>query len=237
MAYLSALSPKVQNVWASLGRTGDKYVLVGGTALAWRLGHRVSFDVDLATSGPCEHPRVLRSRWANDAIGKHKWLRKHPDHYIKFFATETTPKIDVHGRVPAGCLALPTRAENGLRIASVTDILKQKLVAMAFREEVRDGEDVVAILTRGRANVRLAVAALRDESGIGVGEDDAERLGKRLQDLPHSPWRGLPALAALVPELLSEHPVALKLASERIEGPEILNRLQDALGHEQDRTR
>jgi len=41
MAYLSALSPKVQNVWASLGRTGDKYVLVGGTALAWRLGHRV----------------------------------------------------------------------------------------------------------------------------------------------------------------------------------------------------
>ena len=60
MGHPSALSPEILNVWDSLGQTGSNYVLVGGTALAWRLGHRMSFDVDLVTSGPVDHPRVLR---------------------------------------------------------------------------------------------------------------------------------------------------------------------------------
>ena len=218
----TALSPKVRNVWRAIGRTGGKYVLIGGTALAWRLGHRVSFDVDLCTSGPVDHPRVLRKRWANEAIGRHKWLRRRPDHYVKFFATDTAPKIDIHGRVPGGCLDLPACAPNGLRIASLTDILKQKMVAMAVREEERDGEDVAAILKHGKVDVRLAVAALRDETGTGIGADESERLGRRLEDLPHSPWRDFPELATLVPELLSERTASLRLAFDRIEGPDRL---------------
>ena len=220
MGHLDALSPEVRNVWEAVGRTGDQYVLIGGTALAWRLGHRMSFDVDLCTSGSVEHPLVLRRQWAHPDIGKHKWLRRKPGHYVNFFATDTTPKIDVHGRVSVGCLDTPTRAPNGLLIASLTDILKQKLAAMSAREEERDGEDVAAILTHGQANVRLAVAALRDETGIGLGVGETERLGRRLADLPHSPWRGFPVLATLVPELLAERTVPLTLASDRIEGPD-----------------
>ena len=187
----------------------------------------MSFDVDLVTSGPVDHPRVLRRRWANAAIGKHKWLRRSPDHYVKFFATDTAPKIDVHGRVSVGCLDTPTCAPNGLRIASLTDILKQKLVAMCGREEQRDGMDVAAILTHGQANVRLAVAALRDETGIGLGGDEAERLGQRLADLRHSPWRDFPELATLAPELLHRHTAPLTLACDRIEGPDTLNTALD----------
>ena len=220
--HLTALAPKVRNVWDSMGQTGSKYVLIGGTALAWRLGHRESYDVALCTSLPVDHPRVLSRRWANEAIGKHKWVRRRPDHYVKFFATDTAPKIDVHGRVPGGCLDLPTRAPNGLRIASLTDILKQKLVAMAVREVARDGEDVAAILKCGKANIRLAVAALRDESGIGIGPDESERLGQRLEDLSHSPWYAFPELATLASELLSEHTVALRVTCNRIEGPDEL---------------
>ena len=220
--HLSILAPKVRNVWDSIGRTGGKYVLIGGTALSWRLGHRESYDVDLCTGAPVDHPRVLRRRWANESIGKHKWVRRRPDHYIKFFSTDTAPKIDVHGRVPGGCLDLPTCAPNGLRIASLTDILKQKLVAMTAREVARDGEDVAAILKHGKANVRLAVAALRDESGIGIGPDESERLGQRLEDLAHSPWYDFPELSTLAAELLSEHTVALRVACDRIEGPERL---------------
>ena len=219
MPHFDFLSDKIQNVWEALGRTGDQYVLIGGTALAYRLGHRVSVDIDLCTSRPAEHPNVLRRKWNSPAIGKHKWLRRRPDHYIKFFETEHAPKIDVHGKVPGGCLELPQTAPNGLRIASVTDILKQKLVAMCDREQPRDGEDVAAILASGLANVDQAVAALRDEFRmVGVGDYEAESLGERLANLRHTPWSACSGLVALAPVLLTTNREKPNLACKRIEG-------------------
>ena len=73
-----------------------------------------------------------------------------------------------------------------------------------------------------KRDVRLAAAALRDETGTGIGPDESESLGRRLEDLSHSPWRGFPELATLVPELLSEHTASLRLAFDRIEGPDRL---------------
>lgn len=43
MFHLDFLGDKIRNVWDALGRTGDQYVLIGGTALAYRLGHRAGF--------------------------------------------------------------------------------------------------------------------------------------------------------------------------------------------------
>ena len=220
MPHYNFLSAKIQHVWEALGRTGDQYVLIGGTALAYRLGHRISRDIDLCTSRPAEHPNVLKRKWNSTAIGKHKWLRRRPDHYIKFFETEKAPKINVHGRVPGGCLELPRVAPNGLRVASITDILKQKLVAMCDREQPRDGEDVAAILASGLASIENAVAALRDQTGmLGVGDAEVETLAQRLADLRHSPWRAFPCLEALAPALLSESCAAPSVACGRIEGP------------------
>lgn len=229
MPHFDFLSDKIQSVWEALGRTGDQYVLIGGTALAYRIGHRISVDIDLCTSRPAEHPNVLRKKWSTPAIGRHKWLRRRPDHYIKFFETEHAPKIDVHGKVPGGCLELPQRAPNGLRIASVTDILKQKLVAMCDREQPRDGEDVAAILTSGLANVEQAVAGLRDQTGmLGIGDSEARLLAQRLADLRHSPWRGFPALEALAPVLLAKDRARPILAHERVEGPSTVPDLNPA---------
>ena len=223
MPHFDFLSDKIQNVWDALGRTGDQYVLIGGTALAYRIGHRVSVDIDLCTSRPAEHPNVLRRKWNSPVIGKHKWLRRRPDHYIKFFETGRAPKIDVHGKVPGGCLELPQTAPNGLRIASVTDILKQKLVAMCDREQPRDGEDVAAILASGLAHVEQAVAALRDEFRmLGVGDREAESLGQRLSDVRHTPWSSFSGLEALAPMLLTANREKPELACERIEGPAIV---------------
>lgn len=214
-----SLDRKVQNVWESIGRTGDRYVLIGGTALAWHLGHRVSFDVDLSTSGPVEHPRVIRQRWGTHIVGKHKWLRRSPDHYVKFFATSDAPKIDIHGKVQTGCLDSPIICESGLRIASLTDILKQKLVAMTARQVARDGEDVAALLEDGRADVGLAIAALKDETGTGVGLDAAVALGMTLKDLAATEWNAFPSLRALTERLLMEEDAPVRLFSDRIEGP------------------
>lgn len=220
MEHVDCLGPKVRNVWDALGRTGERYVLIGGTALALRLGHRVSVDIDLATSLPCEHPRVLRRHWGDPRIGKHKWLRRTPDHYIKFFATAEAPKIDVHGRVPGGCLDTPETAANGLRIAALTDLLRQKLIAMCHRDESRDGDDVAALLQDGRANVERAVAGLHDDvHALGVGEDEAHTLGDRLADLAASPWHEHAGLVVLVEPLMATGLASPVCHAEQIQGP------------------
>ena len=228
MPHYHALSENIRNVWDSIGRSGPSYVLIGGTALAYLLGHRVSQDIDLATSRPAEHPNALRRKWDNDLIGKHKWLRRSPDHYIKFFPTDQSPKIDVHGKVRGGCLELPRLASNGLRISSITDILRQKLTAMCFREEERDGKDVAAILESGAANVEQAVAGLRDERlMMGVGDVQAAILGERLQDLAHSPWHAYSSIRTLAEPLTAESWARPRPACERIEGPDEVGPIAD----------
>lgn len=219
-----SLDRKVQNIWEALGRTGGNYVLVGGTALAWHLGHRVSYDVDLLSSRPVEHPRALRKRWDSDLIGKHKWVRRSPDHYIKFFATDRAPKIDVHGKSAIGCLAAPVECETGLRLASLTDILKQKLAAMYARESERDAQDVVALLDCGKADMELAVSALRDESGIGIGIEACAELGRKLRASETPQWKGIGGAKALAEALLDTSPQTFYLFHENVEGPAVLAR-------------
>lgn len=82
--------------------------------------------------------------------------------------------------------------------------------------------NLAAILSHGQANVRLAVAALRDETGIGLGVAKAERLGQRLADPPHGPWRDYLELSTRAPELLKGHAIPLTLACDPIEGPDTL---------------
>ncbi|MCY4200244.1 MAG: nucleotidyl transferase AbiEii/AbiGii toxin family protein [Gammaproteobacteria bacterium] len=234
MSFFESLDGKIQAIWSALGRTGNRYVLVGGTAIAWQIGHRVSYDIDLVTSDAVEHPRILRKRWNHAEIGKHKIIRRKPDHYVKFFATTTTPKIDVHGKLTGrGCIALPSVADNGLRIASLTDLLAQKMIAMCHRREQRDGIDVAAIIQDGRADIDLALDALCDEY-YGVGEDEVENLLTTLADIDISPWRNIAGLDGLLSALQLHTPRLLKRVSYDIQGPVRLlppNTTSDDGGH------
>ena len=178
---MDRLSPKIQSLWEVLGRVGPRYVLVGGTALSFRIGHRESVDIDLLTSAPADHPRVIAERLGRP-VGKHKWLRRRPDHYIKFFATDDAPKIDIHGKSPLPCLADPDTADNGLRIASLTDILLHKLLALSAREECRDLLDLQALAAEAGADADNAGAAVSSGSW-GLDRSEADELGQRLSDL------------------------------------------------------
>ncbi len=227
MEHLDRLSPKIRALWEALGRTGPRYVLVGGAAIALRLGHRQSVNVELATGLPCEDPDVLRRRWADERLGPDKWIRRKPDHYIKFFATDDAPKIDVHGQVTGGCLDSPETASNGMRIASPTDLLRQKLAAMCTRGEARDGFDAEALLLDGRADRERAVAAVHQESlRMGPGPIEAHGLGQRLTWLSRSPWADYAALADLVPLLKAAWPTPPRRASEWVHGPEAVASLR-----------
>ena len=64
---------------------------------------------------------------------------------IKFFATETSPKIEVHGTDPWKMTAPPLRADNGLHIAAPCDLVARKL-ADGWPIDARDREALVFLL-------------------------------------------------------------------------------------------
>lgn len=176
------LGPKIRRIWRELGNVGPRYTLIGGTAVALYCDHRESADVDLSCTGPAEHPHTIRKNIGAE-IGKHKVLQRRTGVVIKFFATETSPKVQVHGTDPWKTTAPALTAENGLRIAAPCDLAARKLAAMIERDSPRDGEDLEALL-QGGADIG---SAARNVAGQ-VDRESFERLADRLQHNPQERW-------------------------------------------------
>ena len=176
------LDPRIRRIWEDLGSIGPQYTLVGGTAIALYCNHRQSVDVDLSCRGAAEHPRTIR-RSIRTEIGKHKVLQRRTGVVIKFFATETSPKIEIHGTDRWQMTAPPLRADNGLHVAAPSDLASRKLAAMIERDSARDGEDLEA-LRRAGADIGAAARNLVAQ----VDRQSLERLGERLQQNPQARW-------------------------------------------------
>lgn len=185
--HLERLDPRIRRIWEDLGRLGPQYTLVGGTAIALYCNHRQSVDVDLNCRGAAEHPRTIRKSIGAE-LGKHKVLKRRKGIVIKFFATETSPKIEVHGTDPWKMSAPPLRADNGLYVAAPCDLAARKLVAMIERDSPRDGEDLQALQRTG-ADIGAAARHVVAQ----VDRQSLERLGERLQQNPQERWPKLEA--------------------------------------------
>lgn len=113
-------------------------VLAGGTALALRLGHRISVDFDFFT-----HKKVSAQRLLAEI---HK-LRLNPEVELAeddtFICTFPESKFSLF-RYPYPFLA--TDDFEGVRIASVLDIASMKVAAIAQRGAKRDFVDLYHIL-------------------------------------------------------------------------------------------
>ena len=181
------LEAKIRRIWGDLGRIGARYTLIGGTAIALYCNHRESVDVDISCHGGAEHPRTIRKNIGAE-IGKHKVLQRRTGVVIKFFATEKSPKIEVHGTDPWKMTAPRLRAENGLHIAAPCDLVARKLAAMIERDSARDGEDLEALLRSG-ADIGSATRNVVAQ----VNRESVERLGERLQQHPQERWPKLGA--------------------------------------------
>lgn len=223
--HFASLGPKVQHLWNALGKLGSQYLLIGGTAIAYQLGHRQSFDIDIVTSRPLEHPRVLRKRMEGAEVGKHKWIRRQPDHYIKFFETKEAPKIDFHGKDPRPCIEAPAMAGNGLRLASLTDLLYLKMIALAARTEDRDAQDALALMQHTDCNVDSAIAALIEPPPVGLDADDLTQLLEKLKAPDRAGWINRSELAELGQLLATPKLCAFVPTHSCIEGGEDVPRL------------
>jgi hypothetical protein len=58
---LDVLPAPQRAFWPELARTPEHFTLYGGTALALRLGHRVSADFDFFSNQPFDPDRLARS--------------------------------------------------------------------------------------------------------------------------------------------------------------------------------
>lgn len=148
----SRLSPLQVRILALLDGISPAWTLTGGAALAgFILGHRTTRDLDLFWRGaselgalPAEVERRLRAAQLDVAA-----IQSAP-------AFRRLSVKDDHERIlvdlvadPTATIEPPARTEEGFQIDSRHEILVNKLCTLLSRTEVRDLEDVRALLAAG----------------------------------------------------------------------------------------
>ena len=144
---LDILPAPQRRLWSELAAVPDHFTLYGGTALALRLGHRVSADFDFFSNESFD-PDLLASRLP----------LLHNAERIQVAADTLTYRIERAGSVLVsffGALRLgrvrePDRtADIGLQVASLLDIAGTKAAVIQKRAETKDYLDIAALLQNG----------------------------------------------------------------------------------------
>jgi hypothetical protein len=145
--HLSILPESQRNLWSDLDQVPDNFVLYGGTALALRLGHRISVDFDFFTSSPFQ-PDELIFRVPFAQGGE---ILQSSANALTILVDRGAPvKVSFFGNLGFGQMEEPEIAsDNGLRIASVIDIMASKLKTVLQRSEAKDYIDIAEILGSG----------------------------------------------------------------------------------------
>lgn len=155
---LDILPAAQRRLWDELGSTPHDFVLYGGTALALRLGHRVSEAFDFFSS----------QSFAADQL-----LRRTP--YLKsarvdqFQPDTLTCAVDRGGEVKISFfggldnlkrVADPDLApDTGLAVASLSDVAGMKLRVIQVRAAYKDYFDIAAVLDSGGIDLPTGLAA------------------------------------------------------------------------------
>ncbi|MBK7853070.1 MAG: nucleotidyl transferase AbiEii/AbiGii toxin family protein [Bacteroidetes bacterium] len=140
MLFLSAVSPKALELLTELQDLSllEKFYLVGGTALALHLGHRISVDLDFFTSKEFDTSGFIE-----------KIQEKHSISLLAQAANSLTLDIDsvktdfIRHNYP---LIRPILFIDGIKLASVEDIAAMKLNSTVNRGSKKDFFDVCELL-------------------------------------------------------------------------------------------
>lgn len=142
---LASLPDAQRALWDELATVPSDFVLYGGTALALRLGHRVSIDFDFFTHVPLDHAALDRTSLVANAtvlqegVDTRVVLVRRPHGEVKF---------SFFGGLRFGRVAEPDVA-GGIRVASLLDLGGTKIKALLQRVEAKDYRDIVALLEAG----------------------------------------------------------------------------------------
>jgi predicted nucleotidyltransferase component of viral defense system len=154
---LNILPGSQRALWKELKATPKRFVPYGGTALALRLGHRVSEDFDFFTNATFE-PQDLVQRIAYLRDGKVTLQRENT---LTVVLDRSGPvSVSFFGGLALSRVSSPDTAnDNGIQVASLVDVAGCKMAVVQSRAEGKDYRDIVALLENGISLPKALAAA------------------------------------------------------------------------------
>ena len=214
-AYSDVVGPDARAVWPLLARAvkNIRGALVGGTALAMHLHHRVSYDLDYMTYKSFSGEHLYRR------------LRSAAETAVANTATRDQMNAVIDG-VAIDVFMAPCRGDNpghvrqlnkpmivdGLAVASLPDLLATKLDIIMYRPKLRDYIDIAAIDASGRLRIEDGLALHMQRYGTTLRSQTLDRIidllekpGQLATDrvFAHRQQETLDYLAGRVPQLRS----------------------------------
>ncbi len=147
---LEVLPTEQRELWPYLKPIADSFVLYGGTALALRLGHRVSVDFDFFSSESLDFDGLFAIPLIRDA----ELLQRDPGTLTISTRNESANpvKLSFFGGIDTGRVGTPERTDdNVIWVASKLDLLATKLKVLLQRVAARDYVDIAALLQSGES--------------------------------------------------------------------------------------
>jgi hypothetical protein len=147
---LDVLPPAQRALWPKLVQIPEHFVLYGGTAVALRLGHRVSVDFHFFSERPFTPEALVHEIPLLQTSGL-KVQQSQPNTFTAEIPTNVGPgKLSFFGTIDFGQIRTPDRcADHGLKVASAKDLLALKLATIHSRIEAKDYVDIHALLASG----------------------------------------------------------------------------------------
>lgn len=159
------LKAETQRLWDFLKdrRSLAGFVLVGGTALAMHLAHRISEDLDLMIPEPklprgrikalirdaAEHGFVFTARDRIQDVEEFEDSGLELHDYQQNFLVEGAVRVTLVAPDPELLPLLRAGSPDGPRVASLEEIFRLKCIACANRTKTRDWLDLYVLLDRG----------------------------------------------------------------------------------------
>jgi predicted nucleotidyltransferase component of viral defense system len=135
------------------------FVLYGGTAVALRLGHRVSVDFDFFSSKELNRKEIVQ---AFPFIPQSTVLQDEPNSLSLLVCPEgknSSVKISFFGAIKYGRVGVPDITDDGvLQVASLDDLMSTKVKVILQRAEAKDYRDIAEMI-RAECSLSKGLAA------------------------------------------------------------------------------
>lgn len=145
-----AIPPEAQQeIWPLLAPASRlSFVLYGGTAVALYLEHRVSEDFDFFRSAPLVKDEIEKSF---SFVRTARTIQESVDTLVVAAPMPSGPvKVSFFGGLTLGRINDPLWTKDmKFRVASMDDLLATKLKSILDRAEVKDYQDIAALLSAG----------------------------------------------------------------------------------------
>jgi nucleotidyltransferase AbiEii toxin of type IV toxin-antitoxin system len=156
---LDILPSAQRRLWDELAGVPAHFILYGGTALALHLGHRQSEDFDFFADQDIDPFALHRT---TPFLQSAEITQQEPNTLTCLVDRGGPVKVSFFGLPHLARIRLPVVAEdNGIKIASLLDIAGTKAAVVQQRAHAKDYIDIDALITQGRLDLPMHLAAAR----------------------------------------------------------------------------